>query len=145
MRIPDSGGCHLTKVNGRCAPSLPICTIAALKYQPQMDCRLHLFLYGGGLALCGDSDRSVLLPAVVGSSTSASMTGWCVYRIGPVKLAAIGFSAGISAASLATRHAAGVYHPVDMFDALPTRPLVAGLMYPVVTLGRVIKECDSWR
>lgn len=58
------------------------------------------------------------------------------YHFNPAKLAAIGFSAGGHlAAALATRHAAAVYDPVDLSDALPARPLVAGLMYPVVTMG----------
>jgi acetyl esterase/lipase len=58
------------------------------------------------------------------------------YRIDPAKLSVIGFSAGGHlAASLATRHAAGVYDPVDRSDALSARPMVAGLLYPVVTMG----------
>lgn len=58
------------------------------------------------------------------------------YHINPAKLVVMGFSAGGHvAASLATRHAAGVYDPVDMSDALPARPMAACLMYPVVTMG----------
>ena len=58
------------------------------------------------------------------------------YHINPATLGAIGFSAGGHlAAALATRHAKGVYDPVDISDALPARPFVAGLMYPVVTMG----------
>lgn len=59
------------------------------------------------------------------------------YHIDPARLAAMGFSAGGHlAASLATRHAAPVYDPVDMSDAIPARPMVACLMYPVVTMGQ---------
>jgi acetyl esterase/lipase len=58
------------------------------------------------------------------------------YRIDPAKVAAIGFSAGGHlAASLATRHSAPIYDPVDTSDAFPARPMAAGLMYPVVTMG----------
>src|SRR5690242_3529720 len=58
------------------------------------------------------------------------------WAIEPAKLAAIGFSAGGHlAASLATRDAASVYAPLDAADAQSARPIVAGLMYPVVTMG----------
>jgi acetyl esterase/lipase len=58
------------------------------------------------------------------------------YGIDPNKLAAIGFSAGGHlAASLATRFAANVYAPADAVDSQPARPIIAGLMYPVVTMG----------
>jgi len=58
------------------------------------------------------------------------------YGINPAKLSAIGFSAGGHvAASLATRHGVPVYAAVDIADAQSARPVVAGLMYPVVTMG----------
>jgi acetyl esterase/lipase len=58
------------------------------------------------------------------------------YGIDPNKLAAIGFSAGGHvAASLATRADASVYAAVDAADTQPAKPVVAGLMYPVVTMG----------
>jgi acetyl esterase/lipase len=58
------------------------------------------------------------------------------YGIDPDKLAVIGFSAGGHvAASLATRASASVYAPVDAIDRQPARPVLAGLMYPVVTMG----------
>jgi acetyl esterase/lipase len=48
----------------------------------------------------------------------------------------IGFSAGGHlAASLATRFAAKVYTPLDAADTLDAKPFIAGLMYPVVTMG----------
>ena len=63
-------------------------------------------------------------------------TGAARYGIDPAKLSAIGFSAGGHlAASLATRHAASVYDAIDAADARSAKPVVAGLMYPVVTMG----------
>lgn len=58
------------------------------------------------------------------------------YGIDPARLAAIGFSAGghLSAA-LATRHALKTYEPIDAADVLDAKPVVAGLMYPVITMG----------
>ncbi len=58
------------------------------------------------------------------------------YGIDPAKLATIGFSAGGHvAASLATRASAPVYGAVDGADTQNARPIIAGLMYPVVTMG----------
>ena len=58
------------------------------------------------------------------------------YGIDPNRLGVIGYSAGGHlAASLATRFAANVYAPVDAIDQQPTKPVIAGLMYPVVTMG----------
>ena len=58
------------------------------------------------------------------------------WGINPAKLSVIGFSAGGHvAASLATRHGANVYAPVDAADRQSAKPVAAGLMYPVVTMG----------
>jgi acetyl esterase/lipase len=58
------------------------------------------------------------------------------YNIDPARLAAIGFSAGGHvSASLATAWDAKVYANVDSADALSAKPLVAGMMYPVITMG----------
>jgi len=58
------------------------------------------------------------------------------YGIDSAKLSAIGFSAGGHlAASLATRHADSVYAAIDAADTQSAKPVVAGLMYPVVTMG----------
>jgi len=57
------------------------------------------------------------------------------YGIDPSKVAAIGFSAGGHlSASLATRFSAKVYDPVDASDTLDAKPMVASLLYPVVTM-----------
>lgn len=64
------------------------------------------------------------------------------YGIDPSKLAAIGFSAGGHlSASLATRFAAKLYDPVDAADALNARPIVSGLLYPVISMldGRIVE------
>ena len=56
-------------------------------------------------------------------------------RIDARRIAVLGFSAGGHlAASLATRHAAPVYAPVDAADALSARPDLAVLVYPVITM-----------
>jgi acetyl esterase/lipase len=63
------------------------------------------------------------------------------YGIDPSKLAAIGGSAGGHlSASLATRFGAKIYDPVDAADALSARPIVSGLLYPVITMqdGRAV-------
>lgn len=57
------------------------------------------------------------------------------FGIDPERIAALGFSAGGHlAATLATRHAEKCYATVDTLDALPARPVTAGLVYPVITL-----------
>lgn len=58
------------------------------------------------------------------------------FGIDPDRLGVIGFSAGGHvAASLAVRHADKVYVPIDAADRLPARPRVAGLLYPVISMG----------
>ncbi len=58
------------------------------------------------------------------------------YGIDPLRLAAIGFSAGGHlSAMLAIRHADQTYPAVDAADALDVKPQVAVHMYPVITMG----------
>jgi len=58
------------------------------------------------------------------------------FAIQPDRVAVLGFSAGGHlAGSLATRHAEPVYAAMDAADALPARPDLAGLLYPVVSLS----------
>lgn len=57
------------------------------------------------------------------------------YKIDPERIGVMGFSAGgFIAASLATRHAAKTYAPVDAADALSARPALAAPLYPVQSL-----------
>lgn len=57
------------------------------------------------------------------------------FRIDPVRLGAIGFSAGGHlAADLAVSHAERVYASVDAADRLSARPAFVGLVYPVISL-----------
>ena len=59
------------------------------------------------------------------------------FGVDPKRVAAMGFSAGGHvAASLATRHAAKVYAPVDAAPAEDARPDLSALMYPVIDLAR---------
>lgn len=58
------------------------------------------------------------------------------FAIDPGRLAVMGFSAGGHvAASLAVRHDAAVYDPIDATDRLSARPQVAALVYPVISMG----------
>jgi acetyl esterase/lipase len=58
------------------------------------------------------------------------------FDIHPDKVAILGFSAGGHlAGSLATRFDDKVYEPVDAADQLSARPDLAGLIYPVITMG----------
>ena len=57
-------GCRPIWVSGRPPPSLERARsrLRGSGSQPSMDCRLHLYLDGGGLALRGRGDRPVLAP-----------------------------------------------------------------------------------
>jgi acetyl esterase/lipase len=58
------------------------------------------------------------------------------FGIDPRRLAAMGFSAGGHvAASLATRHGAQVYAPLDTADRESARPDLSVLMYPVIDMA----------
>ncbi len=59
------------------------------------------------------------------------------FGIDPKRVAVLGFSAGGHlAGSIATRFGEQVYAPVDKADALPARPDLAGMIYPVVSLAQ---------
>jgi acetyl esterase/lipase len=59
------------------------------------------------------------------------------FGIRPDRVAILGFSAGGHlGGSLATRFDDKIYEPVDAADRLSARPDLAGLIYPVITLGR---------
>ncbi|MDB5458213.1 MAG: alpha/beta hydrolase [Caulobacter sp.] len=62
------------------------------------------------------------------------------------RVAVLGFSAGGHVAGrLATRFAHDAYAPVDRLDALPTKPMAAGLFYPVATLRAPYAHASSLR
>ena len=57
------------------------------------------------------------------------------WGLDPERVAVTGFSAGGHvAARLATRFTTETYAPIDAADGLSTRPMAAGLFYPVVTM-----------
>jgi acetyl esterase/lipase len=58
------------------------------------------------------------------------------FGIRPEAVGVLGFSAGGHlAATLATDHAQAVYAPVDAADHQSARPMVAGLLYPVIAMS----------
>jgi acetyl esterase/lipase len=66
------------------------------------------------------------------------------FGVDPKRVAAMGFSAGGHvAASLATRHQAAVYAPIDAADRLDARPDLSVLMYPVIDMARPFAHLGS--
>lgn len=68
------------------------------------------------------------------------------YGIDPANVAVIGFSAGGHlSGSLATRWAVKTYDPVDAADQQDGKPLVAGMIFPVVSMLPPIAHAQSRR
>lgn len=68
------------------------------------------------------------------------------WRVDPARLAVTGFSAGGHvAARLATRSGLPTYDAVDAADRLSARPAVAGLFFPVITMGDTGVHAQSRR
>jgi acetyl esterase/lipase len=66
------------------------------------------------------------------------------YAIDPARVCAMGFSAGGHVAgSLATRHDAAVYAPVDAADRQSARPDLSALFYPVIDMSRPFAHSGS--
>jgi acetyl esterase/lipase len=66
------------------------------------------------------------------------------FAIDPTRVCAMGFSAGGHvAASLATRHDAAVYAPVDAADRQSARPDLSALFYPVVDMATPYAHAGS--
>lgn len=66
------------------------------------------------------------------------------FHIDAKRVGVLGFSAGGHlAGSLATRHTEPTYDPIDAADRLPTRPDIAGLGYPVVSLEALFTHGGS--
>jgi len=66
------------------------------------------------------------------------------YRIDPERIGMMGFSAGGHVcASLATRHDAKVYAPIDDADDLSARPYLAAPIYPVLSMDASIAHMGS--
>ena len=68
------------------------------------------------------------------------------YRIDPVRICAMGFSAGGHAcADLLTRFATSTYAPVDAADRLSARPDAAAPLYPVISMSAPHAHAGSRR
>lgn len=66
------------------------------------------------------------------------------YGIDPERVAAMGFSAGGHlCADLATRFGTSTYEPVDAADALAARPMIAALVYPVISMSAPVAHAGS--
>jgi len=66
------------------------------------------------------------------------------FAIDPERVATMGFSAGGHlCADLATRFATKTYDAVDEADALSARPLVAAMLYPVISMSAPVAHAGS--
>ena len=66
------------------------------------------------------------------------------YGVVPERVAAMGFSAGGHlCADLATRFAAATYEAIDDADALSAQPMLAALIYPVISMALPIAHAGS--
>jgi acetyl esterase/lipase len=61
----------------------------------------------------------------------------------PARIATIGFSAGGHLAARLSSEAQPAYAPIDAADALPFHPMLAGLLYPVVTMEPPLAHAGS--
>ena len=87
------------------------------------------------LAQDGWSDPATVGPADAQRAMRVIRSEAARVRIDPARLGVMGFSAGgFLTATLATRHDAAFYAPVDARDTLSARPLLAAPIYPVQTV-----------
>ncbi len=92
----------------------------------------------------GWSDPANVAPADAQRAMRVIRAEAARFRLDPARLGVLGFSAGgFLTATLATRHSAPFYAPVDATDRLSARPLLAAPIYPVQTLDPAYAYVDA--